>query len=70
MAVKVVFKGKEVGPCAPVVVDGYYEMTVLEFIAERVNDYRKRDANNLPVRDRLPYKIRTPSRPEPEIRKV
>lgn len=71
MAVKVVFKGKEVGPYAPVVVDGYYEMSVLEFIADRVNAYRKRGRDaNLPDDSLKTYKIRTPSRPEPEIRKV
>lgn len=69
MAVKVVFKGKEVGPYAPVVVDGYYEMSVLEFIADRVNASIQRE--NAFLLTPIPtYKIRTPSRPEPEIRKV
>lgn len=63
MAVKVVLKGKEVGPYTPVVVDGYYEITVMEFIADRVNAHRKRHLLTA-------HKIRTPSRPEPEIRKV
>lgn len=69
MACQVVAKGDS--KYDSVVVNGYYEMTVLDFIAERVNHYRKRECNNLVVRDRLPYKLRVPSRPEPDLnRKV
>lgn len=72
MACQVVAKGDS--KFDGVVVNGYYEMTILDFIAERVNAFRFRMAKADPSdqsRDLLPYKIRVPSRPEPELnRKV
>lgn len=68
MACQVVAKGDS--KFDGVVVNGYYEMTILDFIAERVNEYRKRAAAShncgMPI-----YRIRVPSRPEPDLnRKV
>lgn len=68
MACQVVAKGDS--KYDSVVVNGYYEMSVLDFIAERVNEFRKRDAAardcGMPL-----FKLRVPSRPEPDLnRKV
>jgi hypothetical protein len=68
MACQVVAKGDT--KYDGVVVNGYYEMTILDFIAERVNHYRKRAYHSDPSCENV-YKIRVPSRPEPELnRKV
>lgn len=70
MACKVVIKGKDVGPYVGLVVDRYFEMSTVEFIAARVNDYRARE-NFRGVNQLVPYKVRPPVRPEPELsRKV
>lgn len=70
MACQVVAKGDS--KYDSVVVNGYYEMSVLEFIAERVNSYRKRAWTCAPG-DKKPifYRLRAPARPEPDLnRKV
>lgn len=66
MARKVTVKGAE-GGLTTIVVDGYHEMTVLEFISAAVNDHRDRFnrfcTDNL---QKIPrHKIKVPSRPEP-----